>query len=454
MKNLTIELNNFGKTPRTQVRLGNFTVLAGGNNSGKNFVSKALYSLFSAPRFNTPVETILMPRLRVLAEALSFVPQHVNGWEAAREILVELEEIALHRAHDPQFSCGAPDLAAINELLANLETNCKDLFPTLKPTAAGGEFLQELFSLQEWSAARWAREALGAQIKENLIGNFQVPTLKKLCSAPGQMEFAINIPEIGAFTLENETIKCNLSTGSEQLNRLAYSIYLGAPLLWGLAVPLAKGDKSDFLRSAARVPQVPKYFHDTLSALEETGLGEPLAPALEKRLEAQIAGKLKFENGEFHYCEHTKNTFPLAQAAAGIVNPGMLRLLLEKNLLVPGGCLFIEDPETNQHPAGQVEMAATLFALAAKGVNIIMSTHSAEILKWLEIKIKEDPAAESKIALNYFSGGRVAPVAQRSLTAQLDEIQENLAGPFYQLFYRGLGANDNSAKHDSGNSRE
>jgi len=42
----TFTINNFGKIEQTKILVKNLTVLAGQNNSGKTFVSKALYSFF------------------------------------------------------------------------------------------------------------------------------------------------------------------------------------------------------------------------------------------------------------------------------------------------------------------------------------------------------------------------------------------------------------------------
>ncbi len=43
-----LHIRNFGKLSRADVRVGNFTVLAGPNNTGKSFVAKLLYSIFNA----------------------------------------------------------------------------------------------------------------------------------------------------------------------------------------------------------------------------------------------------------------------------------------------------------------------------------------------------------------------------------------------------------------------
>ena len=43
-----LRVENFGKLAAADIRIGDFTVLAGPNNTGKSFVSKLLYSIFSA----------------------------------------------------------------------------------------------------------------------------------------------------------------------------------------------------------------------------------------------------------------------------------------------------------------------------------------------------------------------------------------------------------------------
>ena len=70
---------------------------------------------------------------------------------------------------------------------------------------------------------------------------------------------------------------------------------------------------------------------------------------------------------------------------------GMLALLIERGALEQDSFLFVDEPESNLHPAWQVEMAKFLFELAHQGVNVVVSTHSMTILKWLEVHVKEKP---------------------------------------------------------------
>ena len=49
---MKLTINNFGPLDDATIQIGDFTVLAGPNNTGKSFVSKSLYSLFDAMNAN------------------------------------------------------------------------------------------------------------------------------------------------------------------------------------------------------------------------------------------------------------------------------------------------------------------------------------------------------------------------------------------------------------------
>ena len=98
--------------------------------------------------------------------------------------------------------------------------------------------------------------------------------------------------------------------------------------------------------------------------------------------------------------------------------------------------LFIDEPEAHLHPAWQVIMAETLFELAKGGVHVVIATHSIDVLKWLEVHVKENPEDKELIALNRF------PVQSQRDTGNFDdemaEILEELTEPFSKTFFRGI----------------
>ena len=61
----------------------------------------------------------------------------------------------------------------------------------------------------------------------------------------------------------------------------------------------------------------------------------------------------------------------------------------------PGALVIIENPEAHLHPEGQAEMARLLAKVAAKGVQVVVETHSDHIINGVQIACKrnaKDPA--------------------------------------------------------------
>ena len=96
------------------------------------------------------------------------------------------------------------------------------------------------------------------------------------------------------------------------------------------------------------------------------------------------------ESGNLSFQENGRS-FSLPVTATGVANLGTLALLIEQKVLDKDSFLFIDEPEAHLHPAWQVVMAESLFELAKGGVNVVIATHSADILKWLEVHVKRIP---------------------------------------------------------------
>ena len=120
----------------------------------------------------------------------------------------------------------------------------------------------------------------------------------------------------------------------------------------------------------------------------------------------------------------------------GIANLGILALLIERKVLDKGSYLFIDEPEAHLHPSWQVIMAETLFELSRQGVNVVIATHSADILKWLEVHVKKNPDDEQLVALNRFPvNGRQV---EEDFETRMAKIKQELTKPFSDLYLEGL----------------
>ena len=107
------------------------------------------------------------------------------------------------------------------------------------------------------------------------------------------------------------------------------------------------------------------------------------------------------ENGELLFLEKNRR-FPLSMTAMGVINLGILALLIERGVLDAGTFLFIDEPESHLHPRWQHIMAETLFELSRLGVHVVIATHSSDILKWVEVHLKNNPDDKNLVAMNCF----------------------------------------------------
>ena len=120
----------------------------------------------------------------------------------------------------------------------------------------------------------------------------------------------------------------------------------------------------------------------------------------------------------------------------GVINIGILALLIERKILDEGSFLFIDEPEAHLHPAWQVQMAEVLFDLARQGVYVVLATHSLNFLKWLEVHVKQHPEDRELMALNRFSPNGVE--SGSDFDELVSSIKDELSAPFSRLYVQGI----------------
>ena len=449
MKNNTVQLNNFGMTAGGQLSLGPFTVMTGANNIGKSLVTKALYSVLSASGENY-FKSVLLPPLVTITNYCYKFPEETGNLAEIISVTTDLRDAArggFARGQDP---CIEDDIIlSVTSLLTRLdeEFSYAAEFGAQAPPAVSLA-VQQLRAMKDYTAQQWLQKGMSELITNNFINNFQTAKLKTLCADSAKENFDINIPGTGNFKMTNGAITAKLAA---DLPPDTHCVYLGSPAVYALAGPLAKGDKSDFFYDFERVPHVPKHFHDLVRLVNDTFTQTTLPPKLAKKFSEQIGGKISFVRDEFYYTDNNGREKKLSQSSMSVITPGIIGLLLEKNLLPKGSYLFLEDPEAHLHPAGQVALAKNLFDLAAAGVHVVLTTQSAEILKWLEVKISHEPEAQKLVALNHFVDKTITNERRQGISKQLDLMQEDLTEPYYQLFYQGMSEAKPAKKQVSAN---
>lgn len=302
--------------------------------------------------------------------------------------------------------------------------------------------------LHQTKAENFIVAGIGYELSQNLIQNFQVPNVSDLIRVEGTPSEVV-VEDFGKFAFLDEGVRFEIDRSwVKQLQQYSRVIYLESPVYWKLKTALEDTrDYSVNFGDRERLSGVPEYYYDLARALKFEYTGAMAFPDVYAKLTEKnvMGGKIAIsETGNLSFQENGRN-FSLPVTAMGIANLGILALLIERKVLDKGTFLFIDEPEAHLHPAWQVVMAESLFELSRQGVNVVIATHSADILQWLDVHVKKNPDDEQLIALNHFpvtgfkhSSADKKDKAEENFETKMGKIMHELTKPFSDLYIEGI----------------
>ena len=472
-----IRIQNLGKLADATVcvggrvggRIGGLTVLAGANSTGKTFFSKFLYSTLEA----MGKENLVTQHVQEFTDSII---SRLSSLEvvAGKEKIPALAEIAAPVRELGKLSESiAPDDGSLRtffpdfvRLVEDASAKYRGIMPNIEcmPTRNGGspnggESIPDRLKRDFDGLSRLAGQSgleitlgkINGVLENALLENFQVSDLSDLQRGK-ETGITAEVLGFGSLVVSDSSASPPPSFDPELLQLVDYHglIYLESPALWKLRVALEDARRFA-LEDVRRHPYfrlrhngVPRYFYDLANTLQGNFLGKVAFPDVLKRLtgEQGIGGKIMLDSsvGDMRfYEEKAARAFPLTATATGVTNLGILALLIERKVLTPGTFLFIDEPESNLHPAWQVEMVRALYELARGGVNVVMATHSADMMERLRALVSKYPEAEEIIALNHFSPEGVNVRGEKSFRERAGDILEELTEEFAESYMGRVG---------------
>jgi len=456
-----LKVENFGKLSDAKIRIGRFTVFAGPNNTGKSTISKLLYSLFDGMNANHA-----LVHFNNLVNPLQYSLNRLELWDdESNDSPLSVFNDEIKKMEDLIKSCSIDDLEEINEQLpkihdsvVRLKEQCEKFKANIQRLSSSEQNsvikgnIEDLENeldvlceeIKKANAEKFVISGIQDKIYRNLVENFQVASLSSMRMRQEDTS-KIVIDNVGTFEFQNsDFVHFSIEkTGLKQLQDYSKVIYLESPIYWKLKSALENSRRNPrFYYSPSerqRLTGVPGYFYDLAEALKEEYSGDAVFSELYENLTSKdvMGGKLTIsEIGELKFQEDERS-FSLHLTAMGVVNLGILALLIERKVIDKGAFLFIDEPEAHLHPSWQVTIAKTLFELAKGGVNVVIATHSADILKWLEVHVKNNPEDEPLVALNKF------PIDKEEMEGQdfndkIAAMKQELTRPFADLYVDGL----------------
>lgn len=450
-----VKIKNIGKLADADIRIGDLTVFAGPNNTGKSFISKFLYSLFDAMNAD-PIKGYI----ENLMKSVRYPLRKLSRWSR-----VDVSISSLFEEMNEEFrelgnlveKCSAGDFEELDEIVPECFEKVnkigkiyKEIVSSIKakednkmPRYTGVLFenlsqpLNKLKNAFRWESEKILVDAVTWKIEQNLIRNFQVPKISDLRGVESTFP-EVEIEGFGNVKIVNEKPRFRIKLAQTYANL----IYLESPFYWKLKNALENiRDYPSFRRPGdrERLSGVPEYFYDLARALKFQYTGDISFPDVYERLTGKdvIGGKMALsETGDLLFHENGRQ-FPMSLTATGVANLGILALLIERKVLDKGTFLFIDEPEAHLHPAWQVVMAEALFDIAKQGAKVVIATHSPDILKWLELHAKEKPEDKKLIALNHFTHQRIRD-SEQDFEVKMAMIKKSLTEPFSNLYLKGL----------------
>ncbi|QMT41116.1 AAA family ATPase [Neisseria shayeganii] len=458
---LNVRIKNFGKIRNADVAIRPFTVLTGCNSSGKSFVTRGLYSILYTlnqdlvfRHINSKLVAIrswmddLMGAIPRLSQSDISVIEDFERTAAylQGQMAQQFDFLSLLKSRDLLLTFD-PSAEQLEQHLQALKIQLKAGKGT-KYRAVADSFLDLEHDLKEFrrSLRDWPgvyEDTLSNEIRKAFCGNFQTNNAKHLVS-----DYSFD-----HFVLDGETSVKVLPDGEVDFHirpevldsayRLRNVVYLESPVYFKMRQSLQELRVYSFsLARRGAVNPVPKYFYDLDNLLTAV---LPDAPEkftrIAEKIEDIINGRLVLTpQGEIVYQEDGRNPVSLNMASSGIANLGILALLLRRNVLDEGSFLFIDEPEINLHTTWQHVMVQILLDLSEAGVNVVIATHSLDMMHRLEhiVSEMEPEEAQSKVSVNRLSSeGETLPTTGSVLT-DIYEAKQVLGAPYIDLMRERL----------------
>jgi predicted ATPase len=411
---IDINVTNLGKIKDASFKIRPITLLTGPNGTGKSFFTKTLYSILNVININayhlSLTKSIADSKLQLdsFKSTLNYPGAHdykclhnmISSLDTLQTLLNQATEIELNEYLNYSKSKGN----LIDELLSSFDSYLVSLSEKPKKkssvTATSKKVKTSLLTLKEKleDGKNHYTSSLADNLTNEIKDNFQISNLLELVSFD-EVVARINIDEIVRIEFGKSGVGFSLQHDFiNKISSLSRVVFFESPAYWKVrdALKSAK-ERANFPfyvsgKNSNLLTGVPKYFYDLDDALKENvkNSNESEFEFLTESIKNELGGEFVFSGDNLVFKDHqSKKEISKNLISFGMTNLGMIHALLNNNVITPGSFVFIDEPETNLHPRWQVLLMNSLIELADNNINIVIATHSIDMLKALEVGLKE-----------------------------------------------------------------
>jgi predicted ATPase len=461
---IDVKVKNLGKIKEAEFKIRPMTVITGSNGTGKSFFTKSLYSILNVVNKNVYYEAISKTTRQLQLKLSSFTNMMSNPNKVDENFIKKIESSLMKLQNDISeakewkiyvfLDFTQPILADVKKIqnyytsyLNELKNKPEKIDNIIEVSSTINVTFNSLI-WQLTNAKNIYAHLISEHIENELKDNFQISSLNELISF-GEIKTEILATDFLDISFSRKEVSFSLESDFiDEVASLSSVVFFESPAYWKVkdALNMAKEKASALLSSSQSMGDfltgVPKYFYDLDNRLKikPKALGdfESVADALEKTLGGEFIFKgdnLSFKDKE------TGREISKHLVSFGMTNLGMIHALLKHNIITEGSFVFIDEPETNLHPDWQLILMNALLSLAEKGVNIVITTHSTDILKSLEVGLKKRKIDNINefLSVHFVDlDGYLLKFDSDAVDVQLTEAISLLNSTYSDLYFSGL----------------
>ncbi|MDG3546606.1 AAA family ATPase [Methanobacterium formicicum] len=370
MKDMKLEIKNFGPINEAEIEIGKITVIAGPNASGKTTSSKLFYCFLAASSSEGAyiINESIIQRLSRPLERTIYKINNADKREKIRDLRKQLRYI--------------DDLVSNDEML-------ELYFDTINQVHID-------FNKSEMEDIN----LILSMILDNLVlyKNTLIHMLQIEFNKPKLDDVKLSFKQSDIHNNQHEVLICNDGVHKVTTDYLSFFevknvSYIETPYIL------------DFFSHFRRVRNLPPRYRqvnrnhqsfliEKLNAGEEKDvfdktLNENIIQ-VQKKIQAIIEGNLRFDENTFQFVfEQGDRSFHSKDVASGIKSVGILQMLLENRQLPKDSYLIMDEPEVHLHPAWQVKLAEILVLLSKElNISVYVNSHSPHFIEAIEVYSK------------------------------------------------------------------
>lgn len=458
--NFTYKIENLGNIKEAKITVKPLTIIAGKNSSGKTFITKSLYTFLNTlgtPNYTNELKSKYSDLEYMFYKFTETLPSPANVdiefihyfEEELQKIIIMISDLEgrsypeqrskiLGYTEDVNVAFNVTQDYISNRMTLKKFNRIKDLID--KFIFAFDNFKSVIDNHRDVTV-----KSVTKTLSEGFKKNFQITNLESLIKNSQTKDALISIDTVGHINLEQ---KSNIgfsftSSGIEEVHKLSNIVFFDSPIYIKIRKALLNTNRPSFFHSKFSKDEkylkgYPEYIEELYDYLSREYIETPIFEEISEEIQNTISGKLNVtKNGDILYIDDNGIEIPLSLTAMGIGNIGTIDLLIRNNIINKGSFLIMDEPEVHLHPEWQVRLAKILYRLAKAGANVVIATHSIDLLKAFQVIFEEN----EEEAAQYMAFNRMPYTKEFS---DLDEeekvniILDDLSSPYHDLYMQGL----------------